>query len=45
MDVVKRNIESLGGDIKIESTAGEGSCFSIRLPLTLSITYVSRAKQ
>ena len=37
MDVVKRNIESLGGDIKIESTAGEGSCFSIRLPLTLSI--------
>ena len=37
MDVVKRNIESLGGDIKIESTTGEGSCFSIRLPLTLSI--------
>ena len=37
MDVVKRNIESLGGDIKIESTAGEGSCFSICLPLTLSI--------
>ncbi|PKH07520.1 chemotaxis protein CheA [Moritella sp. Urea-trap-13] len=37
MDVVKRNIESLGGGIKIESTTGAGSCFSIRLPLTLSI--------
>ena len=37
MDVVKRNIESLGGGIKIESTTGVGSCFSIRLPLTLSI--------
>ncbi|MFT7681456.1 MAG: two-component system chemotaxis sensor kinase CheA [Moritella dasanensis] len=37
MDVVKRNIESLGGGIKIESTTGIGSCFSIRLPLTLSI--------
>jgi two-component system chemotaxis sensor kinase CheA len=37
MDVVKRNIESLGGGIKIESTTGVGSCFSICLPLTLSI--------
>jgi len=37
MDVVKRNIESLGGDIQVESKDGEGSCFSIRLPLTLSI--------
>ncbi len=37
MDVVKRNIESLGGDIQVESQEGKGSCFSIRLPLTLSI--------
>lgn len=37
MDVVKRNIESLGGDIKVKSKQGEGCCFSIRLPLTLSI--------
>jgi len=37
MDVVKRNIESLGGDIKVESVRDKGCCFSIRLPLTLSI--------
>lgn len=37
MDVVRRNIESLGGQIEIESTPGKGSVFSIRLPLTLAI--------
>lgn len=37
MDVVKRNIESMGGRIEIESNAGEGSTFQIRLPLTLAI--------
>jgi len=37
MDVVKKNIESLGGDIKVESHDGEGCLFSICLPLTLSI--------
>lgn len=37
MDVVKRNIESMGGRIEIESTAGVGSEFQIRLPLTLAI--------
>ena len=37
MDVVRRNIESLGGRVEIESTAGQGSRFSIRLPLTLAI--------
>ena len=37
MDVVKRNIESLGGRIEIESTAGEGTAFHIHLPLTLAI--------
>jgi two-component system chemotaxis sensor kinase CheA len=37
MDVVRRNIEALGGRVEIESTAGLGSSFSIRLPLTLAI--------
>lgn len=37
MDVVKRNIEALGGTISVSSEAGQGSCISIRLPLTLAI--------
>ncbi|WP_320822964.1 chemotaxis protein CheA [Reinekea sp.] len=37
MDVVRRNIDALGGNIVIESKAGEGSTFRIQLPLTLAI--------
>lgn len=37
MDVVKRNIEELGGHIEVESTLGKGSHFTISLPLTLAI--------
>ncbi len=37
MDVVRRNIESIGGRIEIESNLGKGSSFSIHLPLTLAI--------
>jgi len=37
MDVVKRNIEALRGTVEIESRAGLGSTFRIRLPLTLAI--------
>ena len=37
MDVVRRNIEALGGCIDIESTEGQGSTFEIQLPLTLAI--------
>ncbi|PKF62205.1 chemotaxis protein CheA [Psychromonas sp. psych-6C06] len=37
MDVVKRNIHSMGGQVEIYSQAGEGSTISIRLPLTLAI--------
>ena len=37
MDVVKRNVEALNGSISISSTQGKGSCFRIRLPLTMAI--------
>ena len=37
MDVVKQNIESIGGHVEIESEFGKGSRFNIRLPLTLAI--------
>lgn len=40
LDVVKTTIESLGGSIDISSTEGQGSLFSIQLPLTLSIISV-----
>ncbi|MCT6923567.1 chemotaxis protein CheA [Metasolibacillus sp.] len=40
LDVVKTTIESLGGNISIDSTEGVGSTFSIQLPLTLSIISV-----
>jgi len=37
MDVVKRNVEALGGRVEIESRPGQGASVSIRLPLTLAI--------
>lgn len=37
MDVVKRNITALRGNITIDSRAGAGTTFRIRLPLTLAI--------
>jgi len=37
MDVVKTNIESLGGEVKVRSKYGAGSCFRLMLPLTLAI--------
>lgn len=37
MDVVRRNIQGMGGHIQIFSRAGEGSTFRIVLPLTLAI--------
>jgi two-component system chemotaxis sensor kinase CheA len=37
MDVVKRNINDLGGSVDLTSVQGKGSTFTIRLPLTLAI--------
>ncbi|MBV8653377.1 MAG: chemotaxis protein CheW [Alphaproteobacteria bacterium] len=37
MDVVRTNIEKIGGTIEMKSTAGKGSAFIIKIPLTLAI--------
>ncbi len=37
MDVVRKNINSLGGSVEVVSERGVGSTFTIRLPLTLAI--------
>ena len=37
LDVVKSKIEALSGEIEVKTVLGEGSTFTIRLPLTLAI--------
>lgn len=37
LDVVKTNIERIGGSIELRSRFGEGACFTITIPLTLAI--------
>ena len=37
MDVVKTNIEKIGGSIDVQSRVGTGTTFRIRIPLTLAI--------
>jgi chemosensory pili system protein ChpA (sensor histidine kinase/response regulator) len=37
-DVIRREIEKLGGDIRVKTTQGLGTRFTITLPLTLAIT-------
>ena len=37
MDVVRRNIQALGGEVQLESAPGRGTRVVIRLPLTLAI--------
>jgi two-component system chemotaxis sensor kinase CheA len=37
MDVVRSNIERIGGTVELSSTLGQGTCFTIKIPLTLAI--------
>jgi two-component system chemotaxis sensor kinase CheA len=37
MDVVKTNIEKIGGTVDLKSVAGQGTTFTIKIPLTLAI--------
>lgn len=37
LDVVKSNIEALGGDVEVKTELGLGTTFTVRLPLTLAI--------
>jgi two-component system, chemotaxis family, sensor kinase CheA len=37
MDVVLKNVQSIGGRVQVTSQAGQGACVSISLPLTLAI--------
>jgi two-component system chemotaxis sensor kinase CheA len=37
MDVVRRNIQKLGGRVTVESSLGKGSTFTLALPLTLAV--------
>jgi two-component system, chemotaxis family, sensor kinase CheA len=37
MDVVKTNIEKIGGSVDVTSRKGEGSSFKLKIPLTLAI--------
>ena len=37
MDVVSTNLEEVGGSVLVESSPGEGSVFTLKIPLTLAI--------
>jgi two-component system chemotaxis sensor kinase CheA len=37
MDVVRVNVEKIGGTLDLASTPGQGACFTMKIPLTLAI--------
>ncbi len=37
MDVVRSNLDQIGGSIDVQSVRGEGASFTIKIPLTLAI--------
>ena len=43
MSIVKKLIDAMGGEIGIESTPGEGTCVSIRLPLAWELLTIDTA--
>lgn len=44
LDVVKNEIAGIGGRVRMQSTPGQGTRFTIRLPLTLALTQVVLAR-
>lgn len=40
MDTVKRVVEQLGGTLEIDATRGQGTRFTLRLPLTVAVVQV-----
>lgn len=40
MDAVRASVHAIGGNLAIESVPGKGSCFTLSLPLTISIIQV-----
>ena len=44
MDVVQSEIRQLGGVVSVSSVAGQGTCFTLRLPLTVAVTDALRVR-
>jgi chemosensory pili system protein ChpA (sensor histidine kinase/response regulator) len=38
LDVVRSNVQALNGEIEVRSEAGQGACFTVKVPLTLIIS-------